>query len=157
MNLPFEQLSAREKELMYQAPALVTIMVAGSDGQYDQQEIEKGFDITQWKKINARPDLLPFYDEVRPRFSADLKQLKKDLPKDINERYRAISERLQALNPVLYKLEKPFAEQFYASLQELARHVAESSGGVLGYLSVGYNESKIITLPMIDDPRTHRA
>ena len=142
---------------MLKAPALVTIMVAGSDGDYDQQEVERGFDITQWKKINARPDLLPYYDEVRPRFQADMKQLKRDLPKDTNERYRVISEHLQKLNPILYKLDKVFAQQFYASIQELARHVAESSGGVLGYLSIGYNESKVIDLPMIDDPRTHRA
>ena len=131
-------------------------MVAGSDGDYDDNELDKALDIAFWKKINARPDLRSFYDEVRPRMKNDVMQLRRDLPRDTNERYRTISERLQQLNPILHKLEKPLAEQYYASLRELARHVAEASGGVLGYLSVGYNESKVITLPMIDDPRTFR-
>jgi hypothetical protein len=156
MNQTLDMLSSRERELLLQAPALVTIMVAGSDGQYDDDEIEKGLEITFWKKNHARPDLQDFYREVRPRFRPDIELLRRDLPKDTNERYRVISERLQHLNPILYKLDKPIAEQYYASLRELARHVAESSGGVLGYLSVGYNESKVITLPMIDDPRTNR-
>lgn len=156
MSILIDQLPQREKEIALKAPALVTVMVAGSDGDYNEHEIDKALDITFWKKEHARPDLRDFYREVRPRMQNDVRQLKRDLPKDTNERYRYISEQLQQLNPILYKLEKPLAEQFYASLRELARHVAEASGGVLGYLSIGYNESKVITLPMVDDPRTYR-
>ncbi|AHM58947.1 hypothetical protein D770_03400 [Flammeovirgaceae bacterium 311] len=141
---------------MLQAPALVTVMVAGSDGDYNEKEVERGLDVTWWKKFHSRPDLDGFYEEVGQRYQSDIALLRRDLPKDVNERYRIISERLQQLNPILYKLEKPLAEQYYASLQELAKQVAEANGGVLGYLSVGYNESKVITLPMIDDPRTFR-
>lgn len=156
INQSFEQLSASEQELLLKAPALVTVMVAGSDGDYDTNEIDKGLDIAWWKKDHARPDLQDLYARVRPRFVKDVQQLRRDLPRDINERYRAISEQLQQLNPILRKLDKPIAEQYYASIRELARHVASASGGFLGYLAIGYNESKVITLPMIDDPRTHR-
>lgn len=156
MERHYEQLSLREIEILKQAPALVTVMVAGSDGNYDEDEIDKALDIARWKKFTARPDLISYYDEVRPHFKEEVRLLQQELPKDTNERYRILSERLKHLNPILYKLDKPFAEQYYASLRELARHVAEASGGVLGYLSVGYNESKVITLPMVDDPRTYR-
>lgn len=156
MDMHYQHLNQDEIQLLQTAPALVTLMVAGSDGAYKEDEIARGMDITRWKKVHARPDLLQFYDDVRQHFSADLEKLRRDLPRDSNERYRLISERLRELNPILYKLDKPFAEQYYASLRELARQVAEASGGVLGYLSVGYNESKVINLPMIDDPRTYR-
>lgn len=156
MNQLLEQLSSQERALLLQAPALVTVMVAGSDGKYNEDEIDKGLEITFWKKQHARPDLQEFYKDVKPGFKQDVQQLMRNLPRDTNERYRSISERLQQLNPILRKLDQPLAEQLYASLRELARHVAEASGGVLGYLSIGYNESKVITLPMIDDPRTYR-
>jgi hypothetical protein len=149
-------LSATEKELLLRAPAMVTVLVAGSDGDFKENEIERGIDITDWKRIHARPDLMGYYDQVRPRFRQDISQLRQQLPKDINERYRLLSDQLKQLNPILYKLDQPIAEQLYASLRELAQHVAEASGGVLGYFSVGYNESKVITLPMIDDPRIYR-
>ncbi|EMR01140.1 hypothetical protein [Cesiribacter andamanensis] len=152
-NLP---LNSGETELLLQAPALVTMLVAGSDGDYKENEIARGIDITRWKKIHARPDLLQYYDQVRPRYQSDIDQLRKQLPRDINERYRYLSDQLKQLNPILFKLHKPLAEQIYASLRELAQQVAEASGGVFGYLSIGYNESKVITLPMIDDPRTYR-
>lgn len=156
MNLLFQQLTNKEQEILLQAPALVTVMVAGADGKYRDDEINQALEVTKWKKIHARPDLLQFYDQVRQRFKSDVALFMRELPRDINERYRLISERLQQLNPILYKLDKPWAEQYYASLRELAQQVADGSGGVLGYLSVGYNESKVISLPMIDDPSTNR-
>ncbi len=156
MNLLFKQLQQQDRETLLKAPSLVTMMVAGSDGEYNEREIDKAMDVTFWKKLHARPDLQELYDEVRKRFPEDIIQLKRDLPKDTNERYRFLTDRLAKLNPIMYQLDKPLAEQFYASLRELARQVAEASGGVLGYLSIGYNESKVITLPMIDDPRTYR-
>jgi hypothetical protein len=156
MNYLLEDLSQQERTILLKAPALVTMLVAGSDGDFNQKEIDKALDITFWKKQHARPDLHAYYREVRSRMEGDVQQLKRDLPKDTNERYRYLSNQLQDLNPILHKLEKPLAEQYYASLRELAQHTAEASGGVLGFLSIGYNESKVITLPMIDDPRTYR-
>ncbi|MFT5642306.1 MAG: hypothetical protein ACI9A7_002415, partial [Cyclobacteriaceae bacterium] len=37
-------------------------------------------------------------------------------------------------------------------LKELAKKIAEASGGLLGYLSVSYEESKMIELKAITDP-----
>lgn len=156
MNYQFRDLSQQERSILSKAPALVTMLVAGSDGDFNEKEIDKALDITFWKKQHARPDLQDFYRDVRQHMAADIEQLKRDTPRDINERYRYLSDRLQELNPILHKLDKPLAEQYYASLRELAKHTAEASGGVLGFLSIGYNESKVITLPMVDDPRTYR-
>ena len=37
-------------------------------------------------------------------------------------------------------------------MKDHAVKIAESSGGVFGFMSVGYEESKVIDLKMIKDP-----
>ncbi|MEM6829901.1 MAG: hypothetical protein AAF551_05250, partial [Bacteroidota bacterium] len=59
---------------------------------------------------------------------------------------------LRKLNFILPKIDNNFAVKFYASLKELAKKIAEASGGVLGYLSVGYEEAKLMELKMLKDP-----
>ncbi len=156
MNYTFDELSSSEKELLLKTPALITVLVAGSDGDYNNKEIDRAQDVTFWKKIHARPDLQGYYDQVRPRISADIDKLTKEMPGSVNDRFNSLSSELEKLNPVLQKLDHRLAEQLYASWRELAKQTAEISGGVLGYLSIGYNESKVITLPMVNDPRTYR-
>lgn len=156
MDYTFEQLKPVDKERLLKAPALVTVLVAGVDGDYNKREIDNALELAFWKKIHARPDLQNYYDYVRPRIASDISKLMQELPADTQERYTILSDELATLNPILQQLQKPIAEQLYASLRELARHTARVNGGVLGYLSIGYNESKVITLPMINDPRTYR-
>ena len=58
------------------------------------------------------------------------------------------------MNEILIKLDKTLAIKFYESLKDFAKKIAEASGGVLGYMSIGYEESKLIQLKMIKDPNT---
>lgn len=156
MNYIFEQLKPAEKERLLKAPALVAVLVAGVDGEYNKREIENALELAFWKRIHARPDLQNYFDHVRPRIASDINGLMQELPSDTQERYTLLSNELEKLNPILQQMQQPIAEQLYASLRELARHTARVNGGILGYLSIGYNESKVITLPMINDPRTYR-
>ncbi|WP_017731699.1 hypothetical protein [Nafulsella turpanensis] len=159
----FAYLTKEEQDLIMDAPALITAMVAASDKEIDSKdkeidskEVERGLDLMKWKQFRARPDLLNYYQEVSRQFPERLDALlKKELPTDEANRNQQIEERLRGLNKVLPKFDKEFAEQLYASYRELAKRVAESSGGVLGYLSINFNEAKLIKLPMIDDPRTY--
>ena len=51
------------------------------------------------------------------------------------------------------KIDKTFSIKLYASLKEYAKRIAEASGGVLGYLSVSYEESQLVDLKMIHEPK----
>ena len=59
---------------------------------------------------------------------------------------------LEKLNEILPKLPKEFAVDYYWSLRSLAKKIASASGGLLGYMAVGYEESKLIGLDMIHAP-----
>lgn len=156
MREQFSYLSTSEEEAVIDAPALITALIAGSEKDIDGDEVKESLHLMKWKNFHARPDLLEYYQEVSNRFPRRLEQILKEMPEETEERKAWIEKRLSALNTILPKFEKPFAEQLYASYRELARHIAESSGGVLGYLSVTFQESRLIQLPMIDDPREYK-
>ena len=72
--------------------------------------------------------------------------------KEVDLAIEAVYEKLELKQDVFQKLDKKFAIKLYASLKETAIHIAEASGGVFGYMSVGYEESRLIDLKMIKDP-----
>lgn len=151
----FSYLSQQERALVMDVPALVTVWIAGSDENIDKREIERGLDLMKWKKSRSRPDLITYYQEVSARFPVRLNEILKELPQNKKERDAVVEQQLSRMNTILPKFSREFAEQLYASYCEIAKSVAEASGGFLGYLSVNMDESKRIMLPMIDDPRTY--
>lgn len=152
----FSYLSKDEQEAVMNAPALVTALIAGTDKDVDWKEVNRGLYLMKWKSFRARPDLLDYYNEVGKSFPARLDHILKELPEKKEERNAWLGNRLGKLNTIWPKFDKEFAEQLYASYRELAKHIAEASGGFLGYLSVNFEESRLIKLPMIDDPREYK-
>ena len=147
-------LENEERDLMYKAPILVAILVAGADGNIDRAEIKEAISISSLKKVKARKALKDYYTEVGEHFEDKLKHGITTYPSDVGEREKMISAELEQLNAVLPKLDSKFAVEFHASLKDFAKRVAEASGGIFGYMSVGYEESKLVDLKMIKDPST---
>ena len=148
----FENLEQEEENLMYAAPVLVAILIAGADGKIDKAEMREAISISSMKKIKARKELKVFYNEVTRDFEDKLKVGISKYPDDPAERQKIIEEELKGLNRILPKLNKKFAIKFYESLKDFGKKIAESSGGILGYMSIGYEESKMIELKMIKNP-----
>ena len=148
----FKNLSAEEVELMHKAPLLVSILIAGADNNIDKSEIKQAVNLSKSKQKTARKDLIDYYREIGQDFEDKLKILIQQYPVDTTKRTPMIIDELQKLNDVLPKLSKIFAVEFYASLKDISKKIAEASGGILGYMSVGYEESKFVDLKMIKDP-----
>ena len=104
------------------------------------------------KKKKARKDLLDYYNQVNVDYEDKIKMTIANLPSGHKEREKLLIEELTKVNDVFPKIDKAFATKLYASLKENAKHIAEASGGVFGYMSVGYEESRLIDLKMIKDP-----
>jgi hypothetical protein len=75
-----------------------------------------------------------------------------NLPSDHKKREKQLIDDISKVNDIFPKLEKGFAIKLYASIKEISKHIAEASGGVFGYMSVGYEESKLLELKMINNP-----
>lgn len=148
----FEKLSEEELNLILKTPILVSILIAGADNDIDKTEIKKAVSISKEKQKRARASLLEYYREVADNFEDKLLIMIQSFPPDAQDRNPIIIDELEKLNDVLPKLDKQYAIEYYESIKEIAKKIAESSGGVLGYMAVGYEESKLIELKMINDP-----
>lgn len=152
----FSNLSKEEITRVTDAPALITVLIASTDEKINSDELKRALDLIKWKKFHARPDLTEYYLQVRKNFSNRMDAILENLSSLSKEdRIRFLEEELRKLNGIMPKFDREFAEQLYKSFQELAKGVAGASGGFLGYLTVNYDESKLVSLPMIDDPRTY--
>ena len=148
----FANLSQEEEELMYSLPIYVSVLIAGADGKIDSTEIKKAVSLAGLKKKKARKDLLEYYNHVNTDFEDKIKVTIANLPLNQKEREEILIEDIKKSNDAFQKIDKKFAIKLYASLKETANHIAEASGGVFGYMSVGYEESRLIDLKMIKDP-----
>lgn len=149
----FEDLREDEVRLLLKAPAYVSVLIGGADGKIDNKEYAEAVETLQIKQSKGREQLLEYYNEVGKTFKEDFDSLIEELPEDVEERTRVISSELRKLNLIFPKIDKAFSVKLYASLKELAQRIAEASGGVLGYLSVSFEESQLVDLKMIHDPK----
>jgi len=148
----FNKLSPAEVELMYKAPVLVCILIAGADGNIDNKEIKGAIALTEKKQKRSKSHLLPFYNELGQDFEDKLKIVIQEFPSSEAERSPLVVQALLGINPILKKLDRNFAIEFYSSLKEISSTIAESSGGLLGIKKVGDEEAKYVHLSMINDP-----
>lgn len=151
----FHYLSSSQQELLLKAPILTCILIAGADGEIRKAEVNQAV-TTASKKLNTtRGELARFYQFVVEDFEDKVKIILQNYPRNHELRNKAIVHELSELNNVFPLLPIGFATAFYSSLRELALHIAQSSGGILGLNAVNAEEEQYVNLPMIKDPTPH--
>jgi hypothetical protein len=152
----FKPLNDEEIELMGRAPILIAILVAGADNKIDKSEIKEALQISKYKPIKGRDLLVDFYKAISGDFEFNLIEEIASLPREARKRNPFIIAELEKLNKILPKLDRKFAIQFYESMKDIAKRIAKASGGVLGYISVDYQESKLMELKRIKNPSNYK-
>jgi hypothetical protein len=151
MVAELSKLSSPELELVYKAPLLVCILIAGADGHIDRKEIKKAINIVQKKKTGV-DSVSVLFKEIAQDFEDKLKVLEQGYPYEAAQRTPLLSEELHGLNVLWPRLPSAFAKDYYDILLMLAKEVAASSGGLLGMKSIGSEEAKLVKLTMIKNP-----
>ena len=157
MIAALKNLNEQECDVLYKVPALVTVLIAGADNDIDRNEIKEAISLTHLKKVTSREILAMYYERVRERFDQQLSEVIAQFPGDTMLRQHFIVQELEKVNEILSRVDYKFAVQFYASTRDFAKKIAEASGGVLGFMSVGYEESKLVELPMLRRPEPRPA
>ncbi|MGH1433302.1 MAG: hypothetical protein ACRBG0_02475 [Lewinella sp.] len=150
MPREFSKLTEAEKQHMVDAIPLITILVAGADGKMDDNELEWAEKVTKIRSYDHASKLNDYYKLVSDHFASRINEMVIRLPKETAERTQVISEELAKLNPILHKLDAFDAAIYYKNFRTFAEHVAEASGGLLGFASVGPEERAVIELPMLE-------
>ncbi len=146
----FNNLDQKETELMLDAPALVTLLIAGSDGNIEQKQVDWGSKITHFRAKDEDSIMQSYYIEVEKSFNDTLAQFINAFPNDIEERGKLINKELIKINDILPKLNKDFAKQFYSDMKSLSKQIAKATGGVWGYGSISAEEQKYLDLDIIN-------
>lgn len=150
-----KKLSDEEMETLIKAPLLVSILIAGADGQIDRNEIDGAISSAK-KKAKSNTSLKLYYENVSEDFEDKLKVLLQNYPSKPQLRATSISEELAGLNPIFVKIQGSLAKEIYESLLSLALNIAKSSGGFFGLSSVGDEEAKLVRLEMIRPPASSK-
>jgi hypothetical protein len=148
----FENLREDEVEVLLNAPINVAILIAGADGKIDNAERKEAISVARAKQSRSREQLESYYQQVGERFEAKFNELVEAYPDEAESRNKQITTELRKLNFILPKVDSKFSIKLHASLKDLAKKIAEASGGVLGYLSVSREESQLMELKMINNP-----
>jgi hypothetical protein len=127
------------------------MLVAGADGKIDSKEVNKAIQVAR-RKAKSSDILWQYFSVASEDFEDKLRILLRNYPNTAEARNEILVEELAALNAVLPRVESSFRRQFYSLLKELAREVAASSGGLLGYNAIDKEEAKYIGLDMIRPP-----
>jgi len=146
----FEHLNEEEINLLTDAIPLITILIGGAEGELDHQELEWAKKVTEIRTYNNPENLKEYYSLVGVFYDVKLSQYLAELPKEIEERTLAISDKLAKLNAILPKLDEEYRKDIYDSYISFAHHVAKASGGFLRFLNVSKEEKDLMNLPMIN-------
>lgn len=146
------KLSATELEVMARAPLLVCILIAGADNKIDKKEINGAINMAKNRSRKSEENITMFFDTVSEDIEDKLKIIINTFPIESTERNPLLLDELKRLNKILPKVDKSFAASYYQCLLQIAKKIAESSGGLLGIHAVGEEEGEFIGLPMIKNP-----
>jgi tellurite resistance protein len=149
----FHHLTRQETELAYKAPILVSLLIAGADGNIDRKEIQGAIRYVEKKHRRSTTALAALLKEIGSDFEDKLKILMQEYPIEPIKRNALIVDELTRLNNLFLKLEPALASEFYQALLEIAEKTARSSGGFLGLNKIGAEEVRYVKLPMINPIR----
>lgn len=151
MLFQLKDLNTTEQESMINAPIWAGILVGCADGKLNKKEVEMIEQVIKTKTFSEQNDVHYLYQELcKDNLHERIAGLIDGMVGSVNDKARQASEKLEALNSILPKLEEIYARQFLDSLHDVAVSVANVSGGVLGIGAINFDEKAVITLPMIN-------
>ncbi|MEM7655875.1 MAG: hypothetical protein AAF399_07085 [Bacteroidota bacterium] len=149
MSIPsFASLTVDEQHLLFKAPALVAVLVAGADEQIDEKEEALAQKLVSYRTFTSETQLHDYYEVVNEQFETALGEAMQAWKANGGNGH--LSSMLAGVNPILPKLDAAYAKLLKDSWRSYARKVAEASGGFLGMGSVSKEELQVVDLPMIE-------
>ena len=149
MDQDLAVLSSEELNKLREAFAYITVLIAGADGKIDPDELSWAEKIAQIRTYAGDERLKTFHNDVNVSLSTQIKDFIAALPQDAKTRSAVISEKLAQLNPILTSLDPSIGAYLYKGYVSFAERIAKSSGGFLSFFSIGPEEKKWISLPML--------
>lgn len=127
-----EKLSTEDRNLLYKAPVLVSVLASSS---FDEVKINKSqkadaIKLAHLKTFTAMPLLLPYYAEVEKGFKEAFEAaIKKYFPFDEAKRSE-LKKEMDKTTLIINKLDKEYGEALGKSFERYAKHVRKAAHSV---------------------------
>ena len=128
----FEKLTNEERNLLYKAPVLVSVLASGSSDEIEINKSQKAdaIKLAHLKTFTAMPLLRSYYAEVEKGFKKEFEEaIQKYFPFDENKRSE-LKKEMGEVSLVINKLDKEYAEALGKSFERYAKHVRNSAHSV---------------------------
>lgn len=124
------KLTREERELLYQAPVLLSVQVACSSKGVNQTQKKDAIWLSHIKTFTADPVLIPYYQEVEKTFAPQFEATVQEYAPFDEAKQTALKEKIEQVNAVVAKLEPGYAEDLQHSLEKYVNHVQRSAHSV---------------------------
>ena len=122
----FEKLTEEERQLLYKAPVLLSVLTSCTNSKLDKVQKADAIKLAHLKTFTALPLLLPYYAEVEKGFKERFECAeKKYFPFNDNKR-NEIKKQLHRINFIISKLDKDYAFTLHTGLDKFAKHVKKA-------------------------------
>jgi hypothetical protein len=126
----FEKLTIEERELLYKAPVLVSVLASSSFNEVYKSRKADAIKLAHLKTFTASPLLLPYYIEVEKIFEDQFEAaIKKYFPFDESNR-SILKKEMGKVYFVISKLDKEYASALLKSLDGYTRHVKKATHSI---------------------------
>jgi len=145
----FSDLSTTDQQILLDAIPNITVLIAAADGTIDKEEVEWAEKVANIRSYSNTPVLQSYYEAIDHTLDDKIKGIIEAHDNDTDKIKATASASLAQLNDVFPKLPTTFRSELYKSFLSFAKHVAEASGGFMGYMSIDGEEQDLMELPMI--------
>jgi hypothetical protein len=130
----FEKLSRQEQQLLFSAPALVSVLAASEGNKISPTDKADALYLAHLKTFTAVFELLAYYNEVDKNFKLNFNStVEKYSPLNDANRQK-LKEEINRANLVIDKLDKTYALALHKSLQGYEQHVKEADMGLVDFI-----------------------
>jgi len=124
-------LTAEEKELLFKAPVLVSLLAASGDHEINKKQKADAIKLSHLKTFTAHPALIPYYREVEKNFGVYFEEAAQKYAPFTDEKREELKKEINTLDIVIKKLDKDFAMTLHVSLKGYADHVRRADASFL--------------------------
>ena len=125
-----KKLTVHERELLFRAPVLVSVLASCSEKNISKAQKRDAIKLAHLKTFTANPLLIPYYTEVEKSFEEQFNAAEsKYCPFDETKRHE-LNEEIEKVNAILAKLDRFYGNMLYKSLKKYENHVRRADHSV---------------------------
>jgi hypothetical protein len=131
LKTSFRTLSEAEQNLLFKAPALVSLLAASTNNGINEAQKAEALKLAHLKTFTARTELIFFYKTVELNFIEDFESLEKKFYPFDKPKIEALRNEIEKVNVIINKLDKKVADLLHWSFNGYANHIKKSGIGIL--------------------------